>query len=80
MCILPAVRSEVHYIEASLLSLLAVIVSRAPHTGQVVVVVLCVSCLSSVFPAVRPVVDCVKAASGGSSRRCAGTSSAAAML
>ena len=34
MYIFPAVRPGVHYIEASLLSLLAVSVRRAPHTGQ----------------------------------------------
>ena len=34
LSLLPAVRPVVHYIEASLLSLLAVIVRRAPHTGQ----------------------------------------------
>ena len=82
LSLLPPCALVVHYIEASLLSLLAVIVRRAPHTGQRVVADSCVSCLSSlssVFPAVRPVVDCV-AASGGSSRRCAGTSRAAAML
>ena len=79
----PAACPVVYYTEASFLPQHAVIVRRAPHTGQNVVAVLCVSCLSSlssVFPAVRPEVDCVRAASGGSRRRCAGTSRAAAML
>ena len=78
----PAARPVVHYTEASFLPQHAVSVSRAPHTGQQVVTDSCVSCLpslSSVFPAVRPGVDCV-AASGGSRRRCAGTSRAAAIL
>lgn len=34
LSLLPAVRPVVHYIEASLLSLLAVSVRCAPHTGQ----------------------------------------------
>ena len=79
----PAVRPVVHYTEASFLPQHAVSVRCAPHTGQKVDTdscVFCLSSLSSVFPAVRPGVDCVKAASGGSSRRCAGTFRAAAML